>query len=77
MHGRIEPPSPSYTVTGPVLDLATPVVNPRPGTPTTERVALEGIFVASAAAVASSWRGLVVAALGCETLFSAVSFADY
>ena len=42
MRGRIEPPSPSYTVTGPVPDLATPIVNPRPGTPTTERVALGG-----------------------------------
>ena len=50
--GRIEPPSSSYTVTEPVPDLATPIVNPRPGTPTTERVALGGIFVASAAAVA-------------------------
>jgi len=35
-----------------VPDLATPFANPRSGTPGTERAALGGIFVASAAAVA-------------------------
>jgi putative membrane protein len=35
-----------------VPDLATPIVNLRPGTPATERVALGGICLASAAAVA-------------------------
>jgi putative membrane protein len=35
-----------------VPDLATPIVHLRPGTPTTERIALGGILVASAAAVA-------------------------
>src|ERR1700730_11256606 len=37
---------------GTVPDLGTPIVHRRPGTPTTERLALGGIFVASAAAVA-------------------------
>jgi putative membrane protein len=45
-------PSQDYTVAGTVPNLATPSINTRPGTPTTERVALGGIFVASAAAVA-------------------------
>jgi putative membrane protein len=39
-------------VAGTVPDLTTPIANTRPGTPTTERAALGGIFVASAAAVA-------------------------
>src|SRR5260221_14596595 len=37
---------------GTAPDLATPIVNLRPGTPTTQRAALGGICVASAAAVA-------------------------
>ena len=37
---------------GTVPNLATPSINTRPGTPTTERVAVGGILVASAAAVA-------------------------
>jgi putative membrane protein len=45
-------PSQSYSEAGIVPDLATPIVHLRPGTPTTERVALGGILVASAAAVA-------------------------
>ena len=45
-------PSQSETVTGTAPEVATPIANLRPGTPTTERKALGGIFVASTAAIA-------------------------